>query len=1338
MHPGMNRAPEPMPDRLRLLQLNLNKSEKAHLDLINGSLGKNWDIILIQEPYLTHLGHIRTPNGFTSIFPHDRLINQESTVRSVIWVNSSLSTNSWKGISIPGNNDLTAIQVDSGLFKLTIFNIYNDCNHSNTLARLQQFVNEERNRIMGGANCYMIWGGDFNCHHPLWDRDEDDRLFTPQALRDATPLLEMIANEGLDMALPKGEPTLKHMVTNLYSRPDNVWCSAEISPLIVRCEVDAYLQPPCTDHFPIVTILELPQNRVEPSLTRNFRTADWESFDEGLQENLVTIPLPAPLETEEEVQRAVRDLTSALQKTIEDRIPVSKPCPHSKRWWNGELQALKKRINKLSRETMRHRALPDHPCHASRKELAKQYGKAIVDAKKKHWTDFLEEASDRDLWTTNRYLRDPIGDGGKSRILTLKVKDEDGRVKEIASNDEKAETFHKVFFPPKPDTSSVPERYQYPCPLESPPAITIDQIRRHILSLSPYKASGPDNIPNVVLQKALDHIEEYLQAIFRAILRLGVYVDDWRTFTTVVLRKPGKPNYEVPKAYRPIALLCTMAKVLTAIVAEDISFLVEKETLLPANHYGGRPGRMTTDAVHALVDKIKTAWRRGKVVSILYLDVEGAFPNAVTDRLIHNLRRRRIPTIYVRFIKQLLRGRRTQMRFDDFLSETIHISNGIGQGDPLSMIIYILYNADLLELAIPPEEDSLGFVDDALVMVEGDSFEENVNSLTDFMNREDGGFAWSRDHNSRFAIDKLAITHFTQKRTRDPQNPRRFVPMPTPDLILEGKVVRQEPSYKYLGIHVDSQLRWTTQTHEAIAKATKWVLLYRRLTKPSAGLSPKFMRQLYITVAIPKMTYGLDVWYTPPHRIEGNRKNSGSVKALREYSKLQRLATIAINGALRTSPTDLLDAHSGLLPMNLLLKKICHRSMVRICTLPQTNPVASQAVKYFYKPAKKHQTNIQKLISLFEIDPSTYETIPAASRPPVFHLPFDIAIADSKEEAIEEEARDNANIRIYTDGSSQNGSVGAAAVLYYAQNGTINNPTRVLRCCLGPDTKYSVWDAEVVGGMLAIWLIRASNRISRFPISIYSDSQAFIKAFRAQRAQAGYHLVEEFTRLAAKLIRDAEPVRNPDKITLRWIAAHKDVKGNEKADEEAKRATSGESSPSEHLPHILRDPLPLSAGTAKSQYLLKLREEWKTGWGSSPRKERLERIDEGFPYEKHRKRLESFTRVQSSLLFQIRSNHLPLNSYLHRIGKLPTKRCAHCWRTRRADVSEMVTHFLFECPAHDYERSDLDRELGAASRDLKTILSDTDKTRELLRYIGRTRRLKELGDVSSMRVPTDR
>jgi hypothetical protein len=83
-------------------------------------------------------------------------------------------------------------------------------------------------------------------------------------------------------------------------------------------------------------------------------------------------------------------------------------------------------------------------------------------------------------------------------------------------------------------------------------------------------------------------------------------------------------------------------------------------------------------------------------------------------RLLHNLQRRKIPEVYVHFVEQHLKGRRTRMKFDDFLPELIYIFNGIGQGNPLSMILYILFNADLLELAWAPVEDALGFVNDAL------------------------------------------------------------------------------------------------------------------------------------------------------------------------------------------------------------------------------------------------------------------------------------------------------------------------------------------------------------------------------------------------------------------------------------------------------------------------------------------------------------------------------------------------------------------------------------------------------------------------------------------------
>ena len=52
----------------------------------------------------------------------------------------------------------------------------------------------------------------------------------------------------------------------------------------------------------------------------------------------------------------------------------------------------------------------------------------------------------------------------------------------------------------------------------------------------------------------------------------------------------------------------TLGKLLSALVAEDLSFMCEQYALLLDNHFGGRPGWCTTDAMHQLAHKIKAAW----------------------------------------------------------------------------------------------------------------------------------------------------------------------------------------------------------------------------------------------------------------------------------------------------------------------------------------------------------------------------------------------------------------------------------------------------------------------------------------------------------------------------------------------------------------------------------------------------------------------------------------------------------------------------------------------------------------------------------------------------------
>ena len=75
------------------------------------------------------------------------------------------------------------------------------------------------------------------------------------------------------------------------------------------------------------------------------------------------------------------------------------------------------------------------------------------------------------------------------------------------------------------------------------------QLRRCVARLSPYKAPGDDGIPNIVIKESLELIAEYLLEIFRATFALHTYSNRWQIWDTIVLHKPGKPRYDIPKAH---------------------------------------------------------------------------------------------------------------------------------------------------------------------------------------------------------------------------------------------------------------------------------------------------------------------------------------------------------------------------------------------------------------------------------------------------------------------------------------------------------------------------------------------------------------------------------------------------------------------------------------------------------------------------------------------------------------------------------------------------------------------------------------------------------------------
>ena len=68
--------------------------------------------------------------------------------------------------------------------------------------------------------------------------------------------------------------------------------------------------------------------------------------------------------------------------------------------------------------------------------------------------------------------------------------------------------------------------------------------------------------------------------LYSALLNIGYHPKYWRQATGAILKKQGKPDYSVPKAYRVIALLNCLGKVSERILAQRLSYLTETIRLL--------------------------------------------------------------------------------------------------------------------------------------------------------------------------------------------------------------------------------------------------------------------------------------------------------------------------------------------------------------------------------------------------------------------------------------------------------------------------------------------------------------------------------------------------------------------------------------------------------------------------------------------------------------------------------------------------------------------------------------------------------------------------------------
>ena len=160
--------------------------------------------------------------------------------------------------------------------------------------------------------------------------------------------------------------------------------------------------------------------------------------------------------------------------------------------------------------------------------------------------------------------------------------------------------------------------------------ISVQRVRRILLSLEIGKASGPDGIPARFLKDFADELSPVLCHLFRLILKTETYPTSWKhPFVQPVPKKGDRSN---PSNYRPIALTSTIAKVFESLLNSHFLKHLESLSLLSDHQYGFRKARSAGDLFSYLTQVWSTCLWDHEESFVFALDISKVF-----DRVWHKV-----------------------------------------------------------------------------------------------------------------------------------------------------------------------------------------------------------------------------------------------------------------------------------------------------------------------------------------------------------------------------------------------------------------------------------------------------------------------------------------------------------------------------------------------------------------------------------------------------------------------------------------------------------------------------------------------------------------------------
>jgi len=154
-----------------------------------------YDIAAIQEPYLNHNHNSCASHNWFTLYPKEHYAIPQNT-RSIMLINKRILTNKWSQINLT-SSDVTAIQMQTPSGPVILINMYNDARNSEGVWKVMQYLQHKGWDQNPRWLTHLIWLGDFNTHHLMWDEDRNSQLFMQANLDKVQIIIDAMANFDL-------------------------------------------------------------------------------------------------------------------------------------------------------------------------------------------------------------------------------------------------------------------------------------------------------------------------------------------------------------------------------------------------------------------------------------------------------------------------------------------------------------------------------------------------------------------------------------------------------------------------------------------------------------------------------------------------------------------------------------------------------------------------------------------------------------------------------------------------------------------------------------------------------------------------------------------------------------------------------------------------------------------------------------------------------------------------------------------------------------------------------------------------------------------------------------